>query len=230
MFVVSLPKILPAFLCLAASICLSPIDSEAQTASPRETTKFSLAVAAKVIKDDTPQIIPLSDNMVLQSGNCIKFYLEFEKEGFLYLFHTDPQGRLLLLFPGGSQAAKIKKHTAACIPGGNNWLELDSNTGKETFHLLVSAVRLEQLEGLYATHRMLKEDNAIRHSARSILAKIEEVRGEKLTSRAERPLRMAGKLRGNPGSDQSIPQAIANSAREITTSGTYVKTITIDHR
>lgn len=107
---------------------------------------------------------------------------------------------------------------------------MDSQTGKETFHLLVSAVRLERLEKLYNHHIMLKEKDDIKQSVESILSQIKSLRRESLGKQAEKPIRIAGRLRGNSPSGSFIPQELSDLASEITTNGTYVKSVTIDHQ
>jgi hypothetical protein len=230
MSLVPSPRIFPLFLCVAASLFLSPISPEAQVSPPNKTFKFSLAAVAKVIENGQHQIVPLTDNMVLRAGNLIKFYLELENEGYLYFFHEDSRGVLDRLFPVGSQQERVSKYTPVNIPEGNSWIELDSNTGKETFHLLVSIERLEQLEKLYNQHVILNAKSEINQSAQAILNEIKSLKRQNLLGQAEKPIRLAGKLRGN-SSDGSITLAdFRNFAVEITTTGTYVKSVTIDHK
>ena len=227
---VSSPRVFHLFLCIAASLFLSSIRTDAQVSPPDKTFKFSLAAVAKVTKGGYSQIIPLSDNTVLRLSDLIKFYVELESEGYLYLFHVDSRGDLVRLFPQDSQPAFVLKHTPIYIPEANNWIELDSNTGKETFYLLVSIMRLDQLEKLYSQHVILKEKSQTNHSAKAILDEIESLKRPKLGGQAEKPIRLAGKLRGN-SSDGSITLAEFRSfASEITTNGTYVKRVTIDHK
>jgi len=209
---------------------LSPMISLAQVTSSAKIFKFSLAAVAQVNKDGRSQIIPVVDNMILQSENLIKFFLELEKEGYLYLFHEDSQSELVLLFPKDSLPAKVPKLTPVYIPEGNSWIELDSNTGKETFHLLVSAVRLERLEKLYNHHAMQNEKDDIKQSRESIISEIKSLKRENLGRQAEKPIRIAGKLRGNSPSSSLTLQELSELASEITTSGTYVKSVTIDHK
>jgi hypothetical protein len=189
-----------------------------------------MAAVAKVIKGENHQFIPLSDNIVLQTGNLIKFYFEFEKEAFLYIFHEDSRGALTLLFPKDPQSPKVSQYAPVYIPEGNSWLELDSNTGKETFHLLVSAIQLEGLEKLYNRHNMLKEKDAIKQSVQAILTEIKSLRRENLRTQAERPQMVAGKLRGKSNDGSLTPQELRDAATEVTATGTYVNSVTIDHK
>jgi hypothetical protein len=224
------PRTISLSFFIAIFFLLNPIISVAQVTSSSKNFRFSLSAVAQVNTSGRSQLIPVVDNMVLQSGNLIKFYLDLEKEGYLYLFHEDSQGELTLLFPKDSLKAKVLKNTSVYIPEGNSWIELDSHTGKETFHLLVSAVRLERLENLYNHHVMLKERDAIKQSVESILNQIKSLKRENFGRQAEKPIRIAGKLRGNSPSDSFIPQELSELASEITTSGTYVKSVTIDHK
>jgi len=54
---------------------------------------------------------------------------------------------------------------------------------------------------------------------------ITQVRRENLGRQAERPIRIAGKLRSNSPSGSFIPLEIVDLAAEITTTGTYVKSV-----
>ena len=202
----------------------------AQITSSNNVFKFSFAFVAQVSTDGRSHIIPVVDNMVLQSGSLIKLFLESQEEVNFYLFHEDLQGGLALLFPKDLLPATIPKDTPVYIPEGNSWMELDSHTGKETFYLLFSAVRLERLEKLYNRYLMLKEKDDITHSVNSILNEIKSLRHENLGKQAEKPIRIAGKLRGNPPSGSLIPMELTSLASEITTTGIYIKSVTIDHK
>ena len=224
------PRTISLSFFIAILFLLNPIISAAQVTSSSKNFRFSLAAVAQVNTSGRSQIIPVVDNMILQSGNLIKFYLDLEKEGYLYLFHEDSQGELVSLFPKDSLPAKVQKDTPVYIPEGNGWIELDSHTGKEIFHLLVSAVRLERLEKLYNHHIMLKEKEDIKQSRESIIGQIKSLKRENLGKPAERPFRIAGKVRDNSPSGSAFPQELSDLASEITTSGTYVKSVTIDHK
>lgn len=230
MSMVSSHKIYALSIICAASLFLSSITTAAQVSSASNIFKFHFAFVAQVNTDGRSQIIPVLDNMVLQSGSLIKFYLESQQEGNFYLFHEDSQGELVLLFPKDSLPAKVSKLTPVYIPEGNSWIELDSHTGKETFHLLVSAVRLERLEKLYNHYVMLVEKDDRRQSRESIIGEIKSLKRENLGKQAERPIRIAGKLRGDSPGASFNPVEIVDLASEITTSGTYVKSVIIDHK
>jgi hypothetical protein len=230
MSLVSSPRIFFLFLCIAAPLFLSSIRTEAQVPSSSKPFKFSLAVVAKAIENGQHQIVPLKDNMVLRSGNLVKFYLELESEGYLYLFHEDSRGELVRLFPQESQPAFVLNYTPVYIPEANSWIELDSNTGKETFHLLVSALRLDQLESLYNQHVIFKEKSETNRSAQAILDEIKALKRPNLEGQAEKPIRLAGKLRGNSSDGSITPAQFKSFASEITTTGTFVKSVSIEHR
>jgi len=231
MSLVSSPGILPFFLCIiAAFFFLTSVRANAQETPPEKTFKFSLAAVAKTPTGGRSQIIPLSDDMALQAGSLIKFYLELESEGFLYLFHEGSRGELVRLFPQDSQPGAVLKYTEIYIPEANNWIELDSTSGKETFHLLVSAVRLYQLESLYSQHANFKETSDRYRSSKAILDEIQSLKRPTLKGQAERPIRLAGKLRGNSFDGSITPSEFRSIASKITVKGTYAKSVTIDHR
>jgi hypothetical protein len=223
-------RTIPISLIISIFLLLGSIMAEAQVSSSGKIFKFSLAAVAQVNTNGRHKIIPVVDNMVLHSGNLIKFYLELEKEGYLYLFHEDSQGELTLFFPKNSWSKKVPASTPVYIPEGNSWIELDSNTGKENIHILVSTLRLERLEKLYNHHIMLKEKDDIKQSLESIIGEINSLKRTNFGKQAEKPLRIAGKVRGNSPGSSSIPQELSDMASEITTSGTYVKSVTINHK
>ena len=225
----SSPKTILIFLCIATTLFPSST-TIAQDSSPNKNFKFLFSAVVQVIQNGQPKIIPLTDNMLLKSGNLIKFYFEFERDGWLYFFYEDSAGDLSLLYPKELEQSKILKFTPVFVPEGFFWIELDSKTGKETFHLIVSSVQLEQLESLYGARIVLKERSDIKQSTQSILAEIKSLGRKSLIRPAEKPLRIAGKLRGNSGSDQPIPIELFSTALEVTASRTYVKSITIDHK
>jgi hypothetical protein len=223
-------RTIPLSLIISIFLLFGSIRTEAQVSSSSKNFKFSLAVVAQVNTSGGSQIIPVVDNMVLQSGNLIKFYLDLEKDGYLYLFYEDPQGDLVLLFPKDFLTAKVPNHTPVYIPKENSWIELDSHTGKETFHLLVSAVCLERLENLYNHHVLLREKDDIELSRESILGEINSLGRKNFGKPAEKPIRIAGKLRGDSSIGSFIPQELRDFASEITTSGIYVKSVIINHK
>lgn len=228
---VSSPRILLLFLCIIAdSFFLRSIRADAQVSQTDKTFKFSLAAVAKLTKVGRSQIIPLSDNILLESGSLIKFYLEIESQGWFYLFHEGPRGKLVRVFPKDSQPAFVLECTPVYVPEAASWIELDSNTGKETFHLIVSAVPLERLENLYNQHTMLEKIPDINQSAAAILNEIKLLKGKNLVGRAEKPVILAGKLRGDSSGDSISQQTLMNFASEISTAETYVKSIIIDHK
>lgn len=232
MSLASAPRIfhLSIYVIASISILLSSIMAEAQVTSPNKPFKFYMSAVAKVTKGEDHQFIPLQDNIALQTGSLIKFYFEFEKESFLYIFHKDSSGTLTILFPRERQPAKVAQYTPVHIPEGNSWIQLDSNTGKENIYFIVSSAKLENLESLSSKHINMKEKVAVKESSQSILAEIKAIARNDLKKQAERPLRIAGRLRGDPGAEPSIQQELLRSAVEITANRTYVKTIKIDHK
>jgi hypothetical protein len=137
---------------------------------------------------------------------------------------------LTILFPRELQPAKVAQYTPVYIPEENSWIKLDSNTGKENIYFIVSSAKFENLENLYSKHMNMKEKVAVKESSQSILAEIKAIARNDLKKQAERPLRIAGRLRGGPGIEPSIQQELLRSAVEITANRTYVKTIKIDHK
>lgn len=189
-----------------------------------------MAAIARVFTGENNQFIPLKNNTLLNTGDLIKFYFYFEEQAYLYIFYEDSHGNLALLFPKEIEKAKIRNLTPVYIPGGASWIELDHITGKETFHIIASLLQLEKLEHLYCVHTQLKEIGEIKQSTLSILSEIKSISRQSFKKQAEKPVRIAGKLRGDLGDDLSIQQEFFKSGIEVNANSVFVKTLTIDHK
>ncbi len=223
------PKVLLTSLAVIF-IFQNPAEAGAQSPAADDNFRFVLSAVAHVVTDGQPRVIPLAGGMALRSGSRIKFYAEFETGGYFYLFHEDSRGALALLFPPTPGGASVMAHTPVYVPEGAGWIELDANPGRETFHLLVSAERLVRLESLCSKHGTPEGKPAVKRSSRSILAEIRSVGGGGLDRPAEKPLRIAGKLRGTPEAGAVVPPELFESAVEVSAGGSYVKSITIIHK
>ncbi len=215
---------------LAAAFTLQiPSPAGSQTPAADADFRFLLSAVTKGVRDGRPRVVPLEDGMTLHSGDLVKFYAEFEQEGYLYVFHEDSRGTLTFLFPREPGRAAVKARTPVFVPEGGGWIELDPHPGRETFHLLVSAARRVRLEKLCADLRPPAEEAARMRASRSILAEIRSVAGGSLDRQAEKPLRIAGKLRGGAEAGAAAPPELFSSAVALATRGSYLKTITLVH-
>jgi hypothetical protein len=198
----------------------------------QDTLNFLFAAGAQVGKDTAARSVPVDNQTVLGSGDRLKFFLEPQSHAYFYLFHLASNGDLSLLFPADLKEARLPPGQQVYIPGGALWFELDAASGTEKFFLLASKSRLSQLESLYARHVTLTDRAEIQSSTQTIMDEIARLNQKRrsLAAPAERPIRIAGKQRGQQKPGAAGLADITPFAREIVAQGFYGKTFTIDHR
>jgi hypothetical protein len=183
--------------------------------------------------DTGTQLKIITRDTALKSGAQIKFFVQMESPGFLYLIYTSSRGEMRVLFPDRfRQPDSIKTLSAKhYIPQGNQWFELDEHGGQEKFYLLVSARRLFELEALI--NRYESADKAKRFGlSEKITLEIRNLRKRhlKFKTYAEKPVTVAGKLRGTGKNQILHARDIADYAVEISTTAFFSRTYTIDHQ
>lgn len=200
--------------------------------SEQDSLHFHFGALALLKKQKPSELVPLASNSTLTTGDRIKFFLETSKTAFFYIFHHGPDGALSLLFPLDLKKAKMPAGKHAEIPEGTLWFVLDTVTGVEKFFLLASSSRLIRLEDLWARHTNLKDRLELRNSTRSLMAEIARLnkQSSSLTAAAEKPVRLAGKIRTLTQADLIVLPENNTFAEEITAEGFYGKTFTIEHR
>jgi hypothetical protein len=202
----------------------------AQDGASSGQLKFNYAFAALPETGESPRLVSIESNHQLNSGDRLKLYLEALSEAYFYLFHLDPGGVLSRLFPHNHQTARLARHQKVIIPEGNQWLELDANTGMEKFYLIASPERQGRLESLFDDYLSAEAGNTRQQSAKQVIDEIHRIRRNSLSKSAERPVRIGGNFRGP---QQNHPEAfldITELAATVTTNGTYSRSFTIDHR
>jgi hypothetical protein len=175
----------------------------------------------------------VSKDTDLRTGDQIKFFLNVNKNCFVYLIYRSSQGELSVLFP---QRFKLKsaEYTVSgdhYIPKGDQWFELDEHTGEERFYLLASVERLLELETFINDYE--SADAAKKPPlAEKILSEIRKQRKQhlKFKTYAERPVNIIGNLRGTEKSETAGAHDIAKFAVEISADTFYSRTFTIDHQ
>lgn len=202
----------------------------AQDGPPSGHLKFNFAFAALSGSGESPRLVSVESAHRLNSGDRLKLYLEALSEAYFYLFHVDPGGFLSRLFPYNHQSAILTLDQKVIIPGGNQWLELDENTGMEIFYLIASPDRQDRLETLYEAYLSAEAGTTKQQSAKKVIDEIRRIRRENLSKSAERPVRIGGNFRGpKPDLPGTLPD-LADLAATVTTNGTYSRSFTIDHR
>ena len=206
----------------------------AQEAQPRPEANLQFQWAFGALKKaNGSKFEAIEHDTVLKTGDQIKFFLNVDKNCFVYLIYSSSQGELSVLFPYRFKLRSAEYSVAGYhyIPGGNQWFELDEHTGEEKFYLLASANRLMQLEALINDYE--SADAAKKPSlGRAVLTEIRKLRKEhlKFKTYAERPVNIIGNLRGTEKAETAEPQDIAKFAVEISADTFYSRTFTIDHK
>jgi hypothetical protein len=225
-------KGLLAVMCFTLFCGCNPVLAEEAQPQPDANLQFQWAFGA-LKKANGSKFEAIDRDSVLKTGDQIKFFLNVDKNCFVYLIYSSSQGELSVLFPYRFKL-RSSEYTVAghhYIPGGNQWFELDEHTGEEKFYLLASANRLTQLEVMINDYE--SADAAKKPTlAQAILAEIRKLRKEhlKFKTYAERPVNIIGNLRGTEKAETAEPQDIAKFAVEISADTFYSRTFTIDHK
>jgi hypothetical protein len=194
---------------------------------------FQWAFGAIVGQGNERKLVPIDRDMVLKSGDELKMLLVPGSNCFIYLIHYDEQGALKLLFPYDLRQldAGLEVGRDYYIPEGKDWFALDRNTGRETFYLLASPVRLVALEQFLAGYEAAGETKKA-EAAGQVIAEIRKVGKDsrQLASRGERPVVIGGNVRGIAKPQEVGVPDIAALAVDISTTGSYAKTFSIEHQ
>lgn len=193
---------------------------------------FRWAFGAMVGQADDRRLVAITRDTVLKTGDRIKMLLQLKSRCFVYLFYRTAEDEIYLLFPYDLDLFESEYRTEVkyYIPRGDKWFELDENAGPETFYLLASGGRLRQLEELYRKYHSGAGEER-KELAEQFFAEIRSLkdRHRTLAAPAERPIHIGGTLRGEIDTkDASFPD-IDPIASEVSSSGFYSKTFTIDH-
>jgi hypothetical protein len=208
-------------------------DLRAQQTEPKNL-KLLWAFGAVVGAPDHRELVSITKDTVLHTGDQLKIYFESHTPCHVYLIYQSSQGHLTLLFPGDGTDSKVHPGSEFYIPEGELWFQLDAITGPEKFYLIASVNRLNEFENLYRSMTANATDTVTRkESVQSVLAAIERLkrRNRKLTAAAERPVRLGGNFRGTE--QKSLPadrHDITQLAVEIEADEFYSRTFSIDHR
>jgi hypothetical protein len=205
------------------------------TAEAEDQTEISFrwAFGAVVGPKTDRRLVAITRDTTLKSGDQLKMFVELQKKCFVYLIYHSGQGEIHLLFPYKIQQFDkdyqlLKRYY---IPKGDLWFELDQKVGMESFYLLASAQRLTGLEALLTAYNRSERSNKA-EQVKQILAEIKRIRKQsrKLATVAERPVPIGGNVRGVDRDKGAACPDIAPIAGEVTATGFYGRTYTIDHR
>jgi len=175
----------------------------------------------------------IGSRSVLKTGDQLKMMVSLESECFVYVIHHSSQDTIKMMFPFTLKqiSEDYQQHRKYFIPEGDRWFQLDQQVGPETFYLLASTRRLENLERLFQQYegaepsRRVQINGQVLHELGSLKKQHRE-----LVATAERPETIGGVVRGFEKAQGMNPPDISVVAREISGPGFVFRTFTIDHQ
>ena len=214
------------------SLCFWAISFPGPAAAQEANVQFQWAFGA-LKKANGSRFEAVKRDTVLKTGDQIKFFLNVNRNCFVYLIYCSSQGELSVLFPQrfNLKSAEYTVSGDHYIPKGDQWFELDEHTGEERFYLLASVERLIELEAFINEYEAA--DAAKKQPlAKKILVEIRRLRKQHLRFKtyAERPVNIIGNLRGTEKAETAGVRDIAKIAVEISADTFYSRTFTIDHQ
>jgi hypothetical protein len=216
---------------IAAGLALVAPFSHAAQESPG--IKVRWAFAALTMQGEDWQLQRLGADNVLKTGDLLKIMVEPRTPCFVYVLHCGPQSDCKLLYPSSVSAPEETGRPSGrqFVPPGEDWFELDSKRGQETFHLLASKERLRGLEQIYQRYEQAPRDGRLAMSEQ-LQAEIKDLKRKhrELTSVAERPVAIGGAIRGVELTAGAKKPDIAPLANDLSASEFIARTFTIDHQ
>ena len=214
---------------ISASFFYSNSKAEDQAGN---TIAFRWAFGAMVGPAQERKFTAITGDTALITGDQLKFMVELHKTCFVYLIYRSSQGDMNMLFPYelnqfGSDYELLKMYY---IPRDDSWFELDEKSGVETFYLIASASRLNELEALFQKATPGAEDNLKRSELILSHMKALKKRHRTLTANAERPVPIGGNVRGISKDVQTKPPDMGAVAIEVSAKDFYCRTFTIEHK
>lgn len=197
----------------------------------RADIRFRWAFGAIAGGGETPQLRSIAQDTVLKSGDKFKMMVELKKKCFVYVIYRNSQGELSILFPYSPEQfrADYEPSKKYYIPRGDAWFQLDDHAGEETFYLLASDERLDDVEYLFKQYETA--DAAQKPElAGQLIAEIrnrEKQHGNLVANAADPP---QGAARGVERAQGRDPSDVATISTEVSSNGFYSKTFTIEHK
>ena len=224
----SSPRILMLAVVSAALLCASGKAEE----PAGDNISFRWAFGALVGPEQGRKFVPIVADTALKTGDQLKFMLELHKTCFVYLIYQSSQGDMSLLFPyqinkAGNNYELMKMYYT---PRDDSWFELDDKSGTETFYLIASVSRLNDLEELF--QKAASGADIDRDQSELIHARITALkkRHRTLTASAERPVPIGGNVRGISKDAQTKAPDMGAGAIEVSAKDFYCRTFTIEHK
>ena len=224
----SSPRILMLAVVSAALLCASGKAEE----PAGDNISFRWAFGALVGPEQGRKFVPIVADTALKTGDQLKFMLELHKTCFVYLIYQSSQGDMSLLFPYQSNKAgnNYELMKMYYTPRDDSWFELDDKSGTETFYLIASVSRLNDLEELF--QKAASGADIDRDQSELIHARITALkkRHRTLTASAERPVPIGGNVRGISKDVQAKTPDMGADAIEVSAKDFYCRTFAIEHK
>ena len=191
---------------------------------------FNWSFGALTGSNNNQKMININKDIILKTGDQLKMMINNKSECFLYILYNGSNGEFMSLYPLKQKESDNLINEKYYIPAGNLWFSLDEHSGRETFYLIASKNRLDNLEILIKRYQGsgFEEKSNI---ASQIVEEIKNVKRihKKFTVKAERPIRIGGSIRG---SKDQAPSGydISDFEVEITATDFYSRTFTIEHK
>jgi len=228
-FKLASPVVLLVAFCLLLS--LSP-KANAEQKEDKDVS-FRWAFGAITGPENDRELVAITRDTELKTGDQVKMYLELEKKCFVYVFYRSAQDEVQMVFPYNARqfSDDYKTSTKYYIPQGNKWFKMDEKTGPETFYLLASAERLTELEAIYGKYGSA-DPGQKQALAKQVIAKIRKIKKShrKFTTVAERPVAIGGNVRGIKVGGAGPVFDVSTLAVEISATNFFSRTFTIDHK
>jgi hypothetical protein len=221
-----------AFLFLAVLSWTVPAGARTTGKQARDV-RFRFAFGALHGNAKTLKIEPVTDGLVLRSGDKLKMMIELRRKCFVYVIHVNSQNEVSMIFPYDLRlfTQDYEAGRRYYVPQGEAWFQLDDNPGKETFYLIAADQRLQDVEFAYSRY-MAAEPAKRLQLASMVISEIQSLQEQQRASSEEPELlaRDEGAQRGFERATGADPTDVAPLAVNISFDNLYSKTIAIEHR
>lgn len=194
-----------------------------------ERLLFQWAFLYKLKDSSTVKSFDISSpELTLYEGSRIKLMVEPLSSVYIHIFSLDSAGTLRPLFPYSFNVFEDPFYTQNrfFIPGGKSWFSLPASPGIEKFIIIASLMRERDIEkktlllAKYYGKNMKKYTKTSEQLLEDIAVLVK--RSSRLTSSPEKPVSMAGRVRGDLDVDEEDCFLVESE-------GFYVKTIKVKH-
>ncbi len=194
---------------------------------------FRWALVGKTSVHGKKTIVNIQRDTALYTGDSFKMLVQPLSQCYIYVVFNDSRGTTTLLYPYSPQdiGTQVSTEVSYTMPRGRLWYSLDSNTGRETFYIIAAGERLPALEKLLMNLKGQDEQD-VRKTSQQVIQQINTYRKQnrKFISMAEKPIGIAGNVRGM-GDEKEVDRVdLSQFATEVEATGLYIRTITIEHR